>query len=275
MVVKRGDKGPNVKLIQKALSKHGFWPYNFFTENFYSLTESQVKSFQKANGLVDDGIVGGKTIKLLKVALGDISDSSDHKYKGVIIIGANFPAPIKSNLKIRFSQELTEEYLPEMNSVMSDRPLGFKLLITIMAHKEGFRRGTRSYRTNNPGNIGNTDAGVNLKNLTLKDGINLQKNYILKVASGKHRAYPLGKIVNLNPYFSPEIARNSKLYGMSPHLPGYTFMYTGRLDQFVKIYATGARAGNGYLSMIISYFRKNGIVIDESSAIQDIIKINK
>ena len=60
---------------------------------------------------------------------------------------------------------------------------------------------------------------------------------------------------------------------MSPYLPGYNFVFTGQLDQFVKIYATGARAGNGYVNMIISYFKKNGIYITPKSKIQDIIKI--
>ena len=61
---------------------------------------------------------------------------------------------------------------------------------------------------------------------------------------------------------------------MSPYLPGYEFIYTGQLDQFVKIYATGARGGNGYVSLIISYFKKNGITITPQSKIQDIIKLN-
>ena len=59
---------------------------------------------------------------------------------------------------------------------------------------------------------------------------------------------------------------------MSPYVPGYDFIFTGQLDQFVKIYATGARAGNSYLSMILSYFKKNGIYITQHSKIQDIIK---
>jgi hypothetical protein len=56
-------------------------------------------------------------------------------------------------------------------------------------------------------------------------------------------------------------------------VPGYDFTFTGQLDQFVKIYSTGARAGNGYLSMIISFFNQNGISIGPDSKIQDIIKI--
>ena len=60
---------------------------------------------------------------------------------------------------------------------------------------------------------------------------------------------------------------------MSPYLPGYEFTFTGQLDQFVKIYSTGARGGNSYLSMIISYFNQNGLSIKPESKIQDVIKL--
>jgi hypothetical protein len=42
---------------------------------------------------------------------------------------------------------------------------------------------------------------------------------------------------------------------------------------FTQAGATAARAGNGYLSMIISYFNQNGIIIGPDSKIQDIIKL--
>ena len=83
----------------------------------------------------------------------------------------------------------------------------------------------------------------------------------------------MGRKKLIKPYFSKEIAKHTKLYGMSPYVPGYTFRFTGQLDQFVKIYSTGARAGNGYVNMIISYFKKNGMHITPKSRIQDIIKM--
>jgi hypothetical protein len=83
----------------------------------------------------------------------------------------------------------------------------------------------------------------------------------------------MGKEKVIKPYFSKEIARKSKTYGMSPFLPGYKFVFTGKLEQFVKIYSTGARGGNSYLSMIISYFKKNGIDIGPESTIQDVIQM--
>jgi len=198
----------------------------------------------------------------------------DEKYKGVTITGSTFPdSPYNNNVRISFTDEMVKEYIPEINKVMANYPRGFKLLLIIMAQKEGFYKGTRSYRTNNPGNIGNTDLGANKQLPTLGSGILAQKEYIEKIISGKHKAYPMGKKVVIAPYYSPEIARNSRSYGMSPWLPGYKFTFTGQLDQFVKIYSTGARGGNSYINMIVSFFKNHGIEIKPESKIQDIIKI--
>jgi hypothetical protein len=200
--------------------------------------------------------------------------SFDEKYKGVTIKGASLPDfEVSSKMWIRLSKEIESEYIPKLNDTLLYDPIGLKLLMIIMTQKEGYYKGTRSYRTNNPGNIGNTDNGLNKQIESLSEGIQAQKNYILKVAEGKHSAYPMGKRKIIKPYYSPEIAKHSKLYGMSPYLPGYDFVYTGELQQFVKIYSTGARGGNSYLSMIISYFAKNGIVLTPTSKIQDIIKL--
>lgn len=276
MVIRKGDKGSHVVQIQKALRAAGFWPSHVpFSKNFGPTTDKYVRKYQRANGLVDDGQVGRLTLGSLGVSV-VINESSkyDEKYKGVTIQGSVFPdKPIKK-VKVRLNREITEEYIPAMESVMFGQPEGFKLLITIMAYKEGYRKGTRSYRTKNPGNIGNTDSGANRTNMSLSSGIELQKDYVLSIIRGEHKAYPMGSKKAIRPYFSKEIAKHTKLYGMSPYVPGYAFTFTGQLDQFVKIYSTGARAGNGYLSMIISYFKAAGYEINAQSKIQDIIKLN-
>ena len=152
---------------------------------------------------------------------------------------------------------------------------GVKLLALVMAKQEGFYTKSRSYKTNNPGNIGNTDAGGNNNFPTLKAGIKGQIKYLKKVASGNHRAYPLNKIKNIKPYFSPEINKNKKRYGLTPYLPGYKFKYTGTIEQFVKIYATGARGGNGYISTIVSFYRKNGFTsCTEKTTIKELIEFD-
>lgn len=264
MVLKKGSKGENVKTLQKFLKIYD-------DGDFGPATQRSVMAWQRRNGLLDDGIVGDNTIKKMGLTLAE--EEFDTRYKDKTFQGSVFPdKPIEDNLRIRLSKEIKDEYLPAMEEAMEGQPEGFKLLCTIMAHKEGFKKGTRSYKTNNPGNIGNTDSGRNKSNSTLADGILLQKDYILKIANGMHGAYPMGRQKTIKPYYSPEIAKHSKLYGMSPYVPGYRFAFIGQLDQFVKIYSTGARGGNGYLSMIISYFKKNGININAQSKIQDIIK---
>ena len=200
-----------------------------------------------------------------------------HAWKDKWIQGSEFPdGKITSDKNIRLNKTMKEKYLPAMERALAGQPLGLKLLATIMAVKEGFYPNTRSYKYNNPGNIGNTDSGKNKGYETLEDGIKKQMTYILSVANGTHRAYPLGKEKKIKPYFSKEIARNQKTYGgKSPYLPGYIFTYTGQIDQYVKIYSTGARGGNSYVSMILSYFKQNGFTITPQSKIQDIIKLNK
>ncbi|MDG1333562.1 MAG: hypothetical protein P8P74_14595 [Crocinitomicaceae bacterium] len=95
---------------------------------------------------------------------------------------------------------------------------------------------------------------------------------MLEIVNDKSSAFPLGKKKVIKPYYSPEIARNPQ-YGLPPYLPGYSFTFSGQLDQFVKIYSTGARAGNSYLSTIISYFKQNGLDITAESKLQDVIKM--
>lgn len=267
MILKKGSKGKNVKRLQEILNIG-------IDGDFGPATEIAVKKWQLENGLSADGIVGKNTMRKMGLTLEEENIEFDEKYKNVTIQGSAFPdAPVKTNLKINLSDEIKQEYFPALEEALSEQPKGFKLLCTIMAHKEGYRKGTRSYRTNNPGNIGNTDSGRNTKNLTLKDGVLLQKDYILKIVNGLHKAYPMGKVKIIRPYFSPEIARHAKSYGMSPYLPGYKFVFTGKIEQFVKIYSTGARGGNSYLSMIISFFNNNGLKIGPETTIQDIIKM--
>ena len=274
-IIKRGDKGSHIIEIQKGLKAVGLWPLGVpYSKNFGPTTDKVIRKFQKINGLVVDGKVGKSTLNRLGIHIVQPKSGFDEKYRGVVIQGSVFPdKPITWNSRIRLNSEMTNEYLPAMEKAMVGMTKGFKLLVTIMAYKEGFRKGTRSYRYNNPGNIGNTDSGANHIVDSLLSGVLLQKGYIESIVDGEHRAYPMNRKKIIKPYFSKEIAKHTKLYGMSPYVPGYSFTFTGQLDQFVKIYSTGARAGNGYVNMIISYFKKNGIFINPQSRIQDIIKI--
>jgi peptidoglycan hydrolase-like protein with peptidoglycan-binding domain len=280
MILELGSKGPIVKILQQGLASRGFWPEGVdFSENYGPKTEQAVRDYQNAKGLVPDGEAGPKVFTALGINVEEYVAAPLHKYKDVIFEGSVFPdVPVRNDLKIVLNKEMREEYLPTLDKTIVNQPRGFKLLMTIMAHKEGFykkgpqhRESSRSYAHNNPGNIGNTDSGKNLTKANLSQGILLQQTYILGVINGHNTLFPMGKIKKIPPYYSPEIAKNQKTYGIDPYLPGYNFIFTGQLDQFVKIYSTGPRAGNGYLSMIRSYFKQNGLDITGSSKIQDII----
>jgi len=194
------------------------------------------------------------------------------KYKGVTIAGSHFPdKPILNNVKISFNEEILKEYIPTIEKMNVSK--GLKLLLIIMTDHEGFKVGTRSYRTNNPGNIGNTDSGANVKLASLTIGIQRQIDYFTKIIDGKSKTYPMNKLVTIKPYYSSEIAKNIKTYQMSPYVPGYKFIFTGQLDQFIKIYSTGARAGNSYLNQIISFFKNHGITVTPETTLYDINRI--
>lgn len=263
MLLQIGSKGTNVSQLQtflKITADGSFGPN----------TQKAVMQWQQQNGLTADGVVGPQTLAKMQAAgLPAQAQTSG----GVIVQGSTVPGQTySSNLKVTLNPDMVQTYLPALDQALPDDPKGLKLLVTIMAFNEGFLKTSKSYRTNNPGNIGNTDGGGTQTFPTLVAGIQAQKSYVQKVVSGGNRAYPMNKQVNIAPYYSPEIANNPKTYGnMSPYLPGYSFVFTGQLDQYVKIYSTGARGGNSYINRILSYFNANGLQIKPESKIQDII----
>ena len=195
----------------------------------------------------------------------------------MVVMGSDVPnGKYNDNLKISFSKEVISIYIPKLNEVAKDEPDGLRLLLIAMTSKEGFTSRTRSFRTNNPGNLGNTDSGKNNSFSSLEAGIEAQVKFIKRVASGTHPMYLLDKLMSIPAYYSKEIAENPKTYaGMDPNVPGYRFIYKGELRQFVKRYSTGARQGNGYVNWIMSFFENHGIELTPESRIQDIIKIEK
>lgn len=69
--LKRGMKGPRVKMLQKMLrhaggvlphpKPHRYWPWDHFTGYFGWLTRRRVKRFQGDHHLKQDGVVGPRT----------------------------------------------------------------------------------------------------------------------------------------------------------------------------------------------------------------------
>lgn len=54
-------RGEDVSVVQQLLKDQGYFTYHQITGYFGTITEAAVKAFQKANGLVADGIVGPVT----------------------------------------------------------------------------------------------------------------------------------------------------------------------------------------------------------------------
>ncbi len=213
---------------------------------------------------------------------GNGMSAKEWEKNGTMVDGSKVPSnlsgPPQYNKKVTINDTMKKEYIPTIKGI-TGYSNGAKLLAIVMAQKEGFKAGTRSYRTNNPGNIGNTDSGSNKQLKTLADGIRLQLDYITKVANGQHSAYPLGQLKVMKPYYSPEIAKNNgpkgPYKGMTAYLPGYKFTYTGKIEQYCKIYATGSRTGNSYITMIVSWFRQNGYnTVTEETTIKQIIALD-
>jgi hypothetical protein len=204
--------------------------------------------------------------------VGQLTESK-HPFQDLIIQGSDAPTQDKSkdSITISFSNEIINKYIPAWNKLVA--PKGIKLLALIMAQKEGFESGTRAYRYNNPGNIGNTDSGANKGFKTLEEGISYQLNFLTGIAKGTNKNFPLGKQVFLKPYYSEEIAKNQKTYKLEPYCPGYKFSYSGKLSEFIKIYSTGARQKNTYLSLIRSYFKNNGYTITDSTTLKEILEL--
>mgnify|MGYP003440107154 CR=1 FL=1 len=208
-----------------------------------------------------------------------IAKPLNQRYIGVIFTGSVFPDDPYQIFNVKLNQTVLTEYLPALERAIPKENKGLKLLMTAMVHQEFFSAGnpakgvkpSRSYRTNNPGNVGNTDSGSNRIFKTLEEGIKAQADHLKDIADGA-KYYPLGVNMTLPNFYSKEIEKNPG-YGLPANLPGYRFKYTGQLDQFIKIYSTGARATNNYIDTIVNYFRQNKISISPTNTIQEIINI--
>lgn len=200
---------------------------------------------------------------------GRMAKPLNERYKNVVFEGSYFPDDPYQIFPVRLNETMKLEYIPALLNALPGQRKGLQLLCTAMAHQEGFTKKSRSYRTNNPGNVGNTDSGANRSFKTLTEGIRAQANHLIDISDGA-KYYPLGTELYLPPFYSKEIANNPQ-YGLPANLPGYRFTYTCQLDQFIKVYSTGARATNNYIDTIVSYFSQNGIMIKPSDTLADII----
>lgn len=159
------------------------------------------------------------------------------------------------------SKTLKEVYIPTLEKVVPAGSKGIKLLITAQTQMEGFAPGTKSYRTNNPGNIGNTDNGGTREFSSLDTGVKGQYDYTVGVALNKNKNYKIGERRKAPSIYDKDSAQT---------YPGIDFIYKGTLDQYLKIYSTGARKYDTYLNLVVSYFAKNGHTITGETTLKEI-----
>ncbi len=187
------------------------------------------------------------------------NDTSTGSSTSLCISPTNPPNPDTAQAVMPIlSTALTNEYIPERDK-LTGVPKGKKLLMTAQTAVEGFsgtttamgiKTGTLSYRTNNPGNIGNTDDGSTKTYPTLAAGVNAQ---LTKVISGS------GSYI---------------IDGVYDCALGKGVKYDGSLYQYLRIYSTGARKDNAYLSFIIGYFKNNGKTITGHTKMSEIYTMN-
>ena len=69
LVLKNGDEGSNVKLLQSALSEMGYLANDKVTGYFGDVTESAVRKFQKDNGISQTGKAAKQTIEKINTII--------------------------------------------------------------------------------------------------------------------------------------------------------------------------------------------------------------
>ena len=65
MILKKGDKGDDVRELQKLLDDNEFWTFYTITDYFGEVTETAVRNFQFSKQITVDGIVGDITYSCL------------------------------------------------------------------------------------------------------------------------------------------------------------------------------------------------------------------
>ena len=144
---------------------------------------------------------------------------------------------IKATGAVDQSKYVKEIYIPTLNRVFPSKPKGIKLLMAAQTQLEGFYPGSRSFRTNNPGNVypkGNKDGFS-----TLDKGVQAQWDYVLGAT-----------LENRSSYYKP----------------------TMTLYQYLSVYAPSSDGNNpaNYTKFIINYFNKQGVSITSDTTINQI-----
>ncbi len=237
-------------------------------ESVFGKTEAKSKIMSAILGLlialgayallrtINPALTGENGVNVSQVSY-TLEDKLALSFAGVDYTSTDGKAPSPDDLKKIRTQygknwdSVKSVYIPALNRALPNIPKGAKTLLTAQTSIEGFYPGTKSWSTNNPGNIGNVDTGGIVKYATLEDGIKKQYDYISGIISGNNKYYKIGAHVT-----RPAVTYNGVSY------PGIDFTYDGSLYQYLQIYSTGARKSNAYLNYVVSFFQKEGYTID-------------
>lgn len=130
--IKRGSTGADVSNLQTQLAARGFNPGEI-DGNFGGGTEAAVIAFQKSEGLLPDGIAGGRTLVKLGLATAEAVASAIPGIT-VALVSEMFPLTPIGNIKANLPPVLSA--LADSN--LSDKPMVLMALATIRAETESF-----------------------------------------------------------------------------------------------------------------------------------------
>lgn len=165
-----GASGPEVAGLQTVLAAEGFLPGKI-DGNFGPATEAALLAFQKANGLLADGIAGPRTLAALGLA-DDASLPSAIPEVTVEKVCLMFPHTPRANIQ----QHLPTVLAGLVDAALQEKPMVLMALATIRAETEGFvpiSEGQSRYNTSPGGqpfdlydrrtDIGNSQPGDGAK----------------------------------------------------------------------------------------------------------------
>jgi peptidoglycan L-alanyl-D-glutamate endopeptidase CwlK len=130
-VLRRGAEGPDVELLQRRLAEAGFSPGRI-DGRFGAGTEAALLAFQRAQGLLADGVAGPVTWQALRRGEGRLADLSDR-------ITVNLVAELFPFTPLRPIRQHLPAVLAGLRAFgLTDKPMLLVALATIRAESEGF-----------------------------------------------------------------------------------------------------------------------------------------
>jgi putative chitinase len=206
--LKEGDAGPKVKELQQRLSQLGFNPGDIDSQ-YGPGTEAAVMAFQRSEGLLEDGMVGPRTLERLGLA-GDMQLPTVIKGVTVAAVSKMFPGAPLANIK---------SHLPNVLQSLSDdeltqRSMVLVALSTIRAESSGFAPINEFVSRFNTSPSGRQfdlyDHMKPLGNQGPPDGERFRGRGFIQL-TGRFNYKKYGDELGLNLIDNPELANDSKI----------------------------------------------------------------